>query len=191
MKEKKIGLFDIYNEVLKLNKRIGFLEKKLEKNFNPIDSIGAVQYDLSNYKVAWYYKGVYYNNPRRLFEKVQFEQGYTKQRDAFVTLLKNNSRQDEMWALEINLVLLYDSGEKHYITSLGNVVSKATLNRIQTQGNTVRYMEHGETVLFNLGVLVFTAFIDDRYEKDSMRHLDSNIANNTITNLAPHEESFK
>jgi hypothetical protein len=190
MKAKRVSNYQVYNEVLKLQKKIEYLEERLIGEFKPIDSLAYIQYKVGNYKVAWLYKGVYYANPNKLYDKIVFEQGYTKKKDAFKTLLGNSSRQDEMWPLEINYVLLEECGQKHYVSSVGHLLSKASLNIIQTMGNTARFVEEGETIMINLGVFVYTAFIDENHVATSMRHLDSNLSNNVLYNLAPHSSEY-
>ena len=176
----------IFAEIQKLAAKIEHLEERFIQQFRPLDSISYINYDLDQYEVAWLYKGVYHRYPSKLYKKIVFEQGYDKLKAAFVEMLNNSARQDDMWIYEINYVLLSPIGEKHYISSAGHLLSKSSLNVIQTIGNTAKFMENGEVLVCNLGVMVYNAFINENHSAKSMRHMDSNLSNNSISNLQPH-----
>lgn len=189
-KKKRIGLWDIKNQLTRLEGVVGrHIQETSINSFRAIDYRDYIQEPLRNFEIMWKYDGRYFNILTDLFDVVVVKEGYNKTLQTFRKTMNDPDRQREMWNLRIQLIYIkYIENANKYIACDGNFLTPGsfTLIRGNPSDSKIIIMIDGERMVISRSVVVWTRFMDSNADSDiDFLYIDRFFGNCGVDNLAP------
>lgn len=186
------SLFSKIAELKTINEETQRLQK-LNEPIIPVDPFEYINPTLENYKVLIYFNGTYYEPSGKskgaLYEALKLTEPETKN---WLRNIEPHNLPAYMKRYEVMVALATPIFTGDLITTLGHIISSVSYNiRLHKPriNNTITITHEGVGRTYNLGRLVYEAFIDpnasEKMEQHNLRILysDNNWNNNRIENL--------
>jgi len=187
--EMNVNMYTLNKEIQQLQKMI-FGEGVLNRlnGFRPIDYTEHITTDLSDLTMLWKYNGAYYkSSDSSLLHSVAENKGYSKTLKTFRQLLKDPSRQNELWLYDIQLVFAkHLSTLPYYIVCDGNLITNEKLTKLKYNpyNSLVVITREGERIKYIRSVIVMSYFTEYQdLDLDDVWYVDGFYGNCGIDNL--------